>query len=416
MRPKPTATLALPSQPFFETQAQRVALARQRFFDEGQRPSGLVGEHVIQSWSRCTHAHLDPQRALEFDPVSVSRLHATLGRNRELLEVARAELTQLEAALAGTRCRALLADRDGVIVHSTQGRATPNEQLLPVAARIGVNLSETRVGTTAPGIVLKTGNACSVMGSEHFFHCVQVMHCAAAPIHDRHGRLAGVLDLTIESQPFGFDAASLVGLYATAIEGRLLQAQSDNHLVLQFQASPALLGTPLEALAGIGDDGRVAWMNRAARRLLGAADRADDGDAETLFGLDLHGLLALTRRESAGLLQLPSGLSVWLRARLQARDGGASAATVLHDATVAESPVPLAVAAETEPDGTPGAEPPLAPATLDSQHRALIDRTLSACDGNVSRAARTLGVSRGLLYRHLRQRAATDEGASAGDR
>ena len=39
--------------------------------------------------------------------------------------------------------------------------------------------------------------------------------------------------------------------------------------------------------------------------------------------------------------------------------------------------------------------------TLDHANRALIEATLAACDGNVSRAARRLGVSRGLLYRRL---------------
>jgi transcriptional regulator of acetoin/glycerol metabolism len=32
----------------------------------------------------------------------------------------------------------------------------------------------------------------------------------------------------------------------------------------------------------------------------------------------------------------------------------------------------------------------------------LIATTLAACGGNVSRAARELGVSRGLVYRHLK--------------
>ena len=34
----------LPAQPFFSTPKQRLALARQRYFEEGVRPSGLVSE------------------------------------------------------------------------------------------------------------------------------------------------------------------------------------------------------------------------------------------------------------------------------------------------------------------------------------------------------------------------------------
>jgi transcriptional regulator of acetoin/glycerol metabolism len=52
-------------QPFFSTPTQRLALARQRYFDEGTRPSGLVSEGVIQSWSRCVQAHRDPSERVQ---------------------------------------------------------------------------------------------------------------------------------------------------------------------------------------------------------------------------------------------------------------------------------------------------------------------------------------------------------------
>jgi transcriptional regulator of acetoin/glycerol metabolism len=41
--------------------------------------------------------------------------------------------------------------------------------------------------------------------------------------------------------------------------------------------------------------------------------------------------------------------------------------------------------------------------TLRDSDRHLIVRTVQACEGNVSKAARALGVSRGLVYRHLKQ-------------
>jgi transcriptional regulator of acetoin/glycerol metabolism len=41
-------------------------------------------------------------------------------------------------------------------------------------------------------------------------------------------------------------------------------------------------------------------------------------------------------------------------------------------------------------------------ATLDTHRDRLITDTVAACGGNIARAARQLGVSRGLLYRRLR--------------
>jgi len=399
-------TAYAPRQLFTSTPAERVALARRQFFEEGVRPSGLIGEAVLQSWMRCTRTHADRQRIVPFDAVTPSRLHATLARNRELLDVARQELGQMEHALAGTDCRVILTDRDGVVVHVTHQPAAAHQPVLRKTARVGVNISERIVGTTAPGIVASTGQACTVDGAEHYFDVLREMQCAAAPIRDVTGRLAGVLDLTVEARRFGFDAASMVSLYATTIENRLLQAQSRDHLILRFQASPTLLGTPLEALAGIAPDGTIAWLNNAGARLLGRLpEAADERDVECLLGHDLASLLRLGHRESAQPLRLASGLGVWVQAHLKGADGvdfkHAVAMPALHASTPIAHTVDAVAAEEdcttaTDDEQTPHAE------TLREHSRKLIEETLAAHGGNVSQAARQLNVSRGTLYRRMR--------------
>lgn len=389
-----------------------MALARQQFFEEGVRPSGLVGEAVIQSWLRCTRNHSDRQRIVPFDAVTPSRLHATLARNRELLEVARQELASMESALAGTDCRVILTDGEGVVVHVTHQPAAAHQPVLRKTARVGVNISERIVGTTAPGIVATTGQACTVDGAEHYFDVLSQMQCAAAPIRDVAGRLAGVLDITMEARRFGFDAASMVGLYATTIENRLLQAQSRDHLILRFQASPTLLGTPMEALAGVAPDGTIAWLNSAGARLIGRLpEEACERDVESMLGHDLASLLRLERREAAQPLRLASGLGVWVQARLKAADGvdfrhavampGDAGAVLSAEPAAAAQPLAAhehtpAIASHHVPvEALPGE-------TLREHSRKLIEDTLAAQGGNVSQAARQLGVSRGTLYRRLR--------------
>lgn len=389
---------AWPSNPFFVTAQQRLALARRRYFEEGVRPSGMVSEAVIQSWQRCVQAHHDPSRVPEFNPVTTSRIHGVLGRSRLLLEAASDELSQLQATLAGTTGTAILTDALGVVVGTTFSRERVEEQLMPLCARVGVNLAEEAVGTTAPGITARTRQASVVQGCEHFFGAVQVMYCAAAPIHDVRGQLAGVLDLSSEHLPFNFDAASLVGLYATAIENRLLCAQSTEHLVVQMQVAPTLLGTPMAGLAGIASDGRIDWLNAVAARLLGlpVQRHADTRPlVEEVFGHSPSVLASLVRRDTPAPVQLPNGLMVWMRTRLQAHDG-VSAPQVIGRAAPAEPPpAPKPVMQAATPAGT-----------LRETDHHLIAQTLEACDGNVSKAARRLGVSRGLIYRHLKPQTA----------
>ena len=402
-----------PRQLFFQTTEQRTALARQRFFDEGTRPSGLVGEAVIQSWLRCAKAHQLPTDLVSFEQVTRSRAHASLNRNRQLLQAGNLELNNMEAALAGTDCRVLLTDAQGVIIHATQLPATSQHPLLKTASRVGVNLTEDQIGTTAPGIVVRTGEACTVTGAEHFFQCLQTLHCAAAPIRDIHGQLAGVLDVSIEAGRFHFDAAAVVGMYATTIENRLLQLQSVEHLVLHFQASPTLLGTPMEAMAGIDTSGRVLWLNGVGRRLTGCR-MEERHTVDEVFGMPLERLLALPRQPQAQTLRLPNGLGVWMKAALTANDGADfnHAVAVSQPAPASVPPTPEPAAIDTPPTTAVATQDEAdTHATLLDHKQRLIETTLAACGGNIAKAARALGVSRGMLYRRVQKSPETPEPA-----
>lgn len=378
-----------PAQPFFNTPETRVALARQRFFERGERPTGLVSEAVIQSWVRCLQQRQRPDHAVEFQPVTASRVHGVLRRNRLLLQVAAAEMRELGDALAGTTAGALLVDTQGVVMHSTWEQPLAEAPVMNAASRVGVDLSEAAVGTTAPGVVLRGGQPVCVAGAEHFAHDVHRVQCAAAPVRDGLGRLVAVLDLSIEGRSFGFDAAMLVERYARGIENRLLQALAHEQVVVQLQVDAALLAGPWAALVGVGEDGRVAWLNGAAAALLGQASvwSAPIGiEAEALLGLSLPALRAACDHALPQRLHLPSGLGVWCRCR---RVGEAA----FDEAPAGLAPAVAATAPPSPPDG---------PQTLHDADRELVRRTLRECGGNVSQAARRLGVSRGLVYRHLR--------------
>ena len=410
----------LPGQPFFSTPEQRMALARQRYFEEGVRPSGLVNESVIQSWSRCVQARRQPNEAVSFAMVTASRAHSALTRSRVLLDAASTELAQLTSTLSGTACTLILTDPQGVVVHHATADYNPDEVLLPLARRLGCNLGEDSIGTNALGLTARTGEPSVVLGAEHFFNSVQVLQCAAAPIRDVHGQVAGVLDLTTESRPFGFDAAAVVGLYATAIENRLLRAQSAEHIVIQLQTSAAFLGTPMEGLVGVAANGQIAWVNRAASCLLGqlgllganahnaSGNAAPSRQAETTLGLSTAQLAALTRSTQPTAHRLPNGLQVWMLLRMQARDG---AAAPVFQVTLPHRALPAEVRAAPTPPGALSLKLPAE--SLRLSERYLIQATLASCQGNVSQAARQLGVSRGLIYRHLKTHTKTDEPSTA---
>ncbi len=375
--------------PFFVTTEQRIALARERFFEDGIRPSGLVPEHVVQSWTRCVGARRKPREGLALEPVTKARIETALARNRLLLEVAREDVLQLDTLLAGTAYKAMLLSHDGVIVH-----ATPIERregaLLPHVARVGVDLGEANIGTGAPNVAARSGKVCVVRGAEHFFDGMSKMYCAAAPIRDSRGNVVGALDISSEGEMFKFDAASLVMLYATTIENRLLEAQSRNKLLLRFQASPALIRTPLEGLACIAEEGRVLWLNQTGANFLGC-DRVPTHApcAEEMFGLSVDSLMSFGNFQSAMPHRLPSGITLWMEVRREA-SGKTPAEQDLESLSMSPAEEEVSSAA------------PVPAPKLHDVNRALIESKFFECKGNVAKTARELGVSRGLMYRRLR--------------
>jgi transcriptional regulator of acetoin/glycerol metabolism len=440
------------SNPFFANRLQVVELARRRYFEEGIPPSGVISEAVFQSWARCQRLHDGPARKVEFQPVTTSRTQLALQRNRPLHEAWLAEAANLLLLLGSSSCAAMLTDGSGVLIGATcAGR--PHENLMPVATRLGVDLSEEAVGTTAPGVVVRTGQPVCVIGSEHFFNDVRQMHCAAAPIRDTRGLVAGVLDISSESIAFGFDAASVVGHLACAIENSLLVAQANDQWVLRLQLTPPLLDSSAVGLIGVGMDGRIAWMNGMAARLLGvpAIDRTQElPSAEAVLGTAFGDLASLPQK-GAAVLSLPNGLTVWARSDLRSKEGRPGcipvhvrdprqaavswAAQGKQPAASADGalsrPLPEAVfqiheaAPISPPRGsgagsdelTQGADPGrwcVTPQNLKSTHQDLVQKTLRECDGNLSQAARLLGVSRGWIYRRVQDpMGAGDTGSDA---
>jgi transcriptional regulator of acetoin/glycerol metabolism len=413
---------------FFNTRADRLQLARRRYFEEGITPVGVIDEAIFHSWARCQRIHNTASGDVAFQPVTASRTHLAMQKSRQLLQAWQEELPQLESILGTTSCAAMLTDASGVLIGaSCAGRS--HEELMPVATRLGVDLSEEAVGTTAPGIVARTGQPHAVLGGEHFFDGVKAMNCAAAPIRDTQGKVAGVLDLSSEAIPFGFDAASVVGLFAAALENRILIAQSRDHLVLRLQVAPSLLDSSMVGLVGISDSGQLAWANGVASKLLGLVS-SDFGlatvSAESALATPLRALAALPR-SGAETIRLRNGLQVWVRAEMRAHDGRENLHAVSSSACAfqcLESPTGEcpedasgkachagAVAAASTLQAQDAVPTHSAATVLSSVHntitlrdtdRDVIQRTVDECGGNIAKAAKKLQVSRGLIYRRLK--------------
>lgn len=420
--------------------APGIQTLRQRFFDEGVRPLGWLPDWVWQSWQRCQAAGVKPGDQVAFEPVSSGKAGYLAGRDHVLLKAAGPAFDELQAAVAHSGCKVLLTDRHGVILRVTPA-ARDEGEVLHAACRVGVDLGGATAGASAPALALSLPASAPgprlLQQGEHFHDALSGMRCAASVIRNRHGSVVAALDLSVEGRGFGFDAAWLVHSYARRIENRLRVAQTRQQLLLRLHSSPLLVHGWSAGLAAVDEAGRISWMDDTAAALLGVSPLAPTPHrAEALLGQDLAGLMRLGLGPRAQPLTLPNGLTVWLQAQYRdlgrGEDDATAQALAIDDGpadgaegadgwdvsdlaatavppNAADSPSsgarlsgsPAAGAHEPQASLLP-ASPAAQAATLAEINQELITRVLADCGGNIARAARRLGVSRGLLYRRLR--------------
>ena len=110
-----------------------------------------------------------PEEKLGFDIVAAQAVRRTEESSHDLLVAARPVLSRLARAIAGSRYFAILTDAQGVVV-GVDGAIDRSDRRAQLITRIGVDLSEQAVGTTAIGAVLAELQPVWLHRGEHFFN------------------------------------------------------------------------------------------------------------------------------------------------------------------------------------------------------------------------------------------------------
>lgn len=241
----------------------QVQQARDMFFVQGRAPEGVLPPHITRSWMRCQTAGPDPDLWV---PMATTVVRERRDGARTLLACAQPELDGLAEHLSETGCVAVICDAQGVILDEVGSTDfVPKAERL--ALRPGADWSEESRGTNAIGTALVERAALAVRGGEHYLDGNAILACAAAPIFDGRGAVAGVLDMSGEPARLDVHALGLVRMAARQIEHRLLVGSAPGQL-LRFHVKPGLLGTPREGLLAVVE-GRVVAANGVGLALLG---------------------------------------------------------------------------------------------------------------------------------------------------
>jgi transcriptional regulator of acetoin/glycerol metabolism len=362
--------MATPSLPPSTDRLALIESARNSVFVEKAFTTTPLDPVIERSWRRCLGLGYRPEERVSFAAVSKSATAHALEGNRPLLQAANPIMAQMAHAMAMTRYFAILTDARGVVI-DTSGPIDRSDSRVNNIARIGVDLSEEAVGTTAIGAALADHQPVWLHRGEHFFADTAIYSCAGAPLFGPQGQCIGMLDLTGVDVPERPELKHLVEQSARSIENALL-LQQPFALLLRLNWPGRELSMDTDGLITLDAEGFVSGSNGVARHLihLPVTRNAGSVHCSDLFAMPWQMVFDSARPSNGMPIEAP----LWsgLRVRLLAL------ASVDQPAPVAKTEKTLRVA---ESD--------------------LIRLTLAKTKGNVAEAARILGISRATIYRKL---------------
>ncbi|MBI5717701.1 MAG: sigma-54-dependent Fis family transcriptional regulator [Burkholderiales bacterium] len=244
-------------------------------------------ESISRSHERCQALGVSRIDDPDHSPIARPDLQISLERNRRLYDHAAPVMSLLRDQIARTESMVLLTDAVGTIIHSVGdddflGRASK------VALRTGANWSEGAKGTNAIGTALINETPTLVHADEHFLHANQFLTCSAAPILDPRGNILGVLDVSGDFRSYHKHTLALVRMSARMIENRWLTEDFGHAMRLHFHSRPEFIGTLMEGILAVAEDGRIVGANRGALEHLGMSGATVRMHTlETLFGASL---------------------------------------------------------------------------------------------------------------------------------
>lgn len=369
-----------------DARLQQIALTRQAVLHAGKAMTDNGSQSWIErSWQRALASGKRPDQAVIFDVISPSAMRRVHDEHHALVRTARPVLESLSQAIASTRYFAILTDAQGVVVDA-QGAIDRSDRRADLITRIGTDLSERALATTAISAALTELQPVWLHRGEHFFDTNSVYSCAGAPLFGTDGKCIGMLDLTGIETAERPELKHLVAQSARSIENALTlgHLKSAQDLLVRLNWPGRSLGDETDGLVCLNADGYVTAANQMARLMLPQLmpPTLPQLQQQPLHASDLFAIPPDMLFEAARKPQQTNALEVplWTGLRLHALPIRWGQAAPIHVRSTAATHAP----------------PP-----LKDIETALIRKAVEDASGNVMQAAKALGISRATVYRRL---------------
>lgn len=294
---------------------------------------------LVASWQRSRILHaLSPNKTSAPERVSAQELKEAQDRLGLLLNLSEGKLDQLYTAVGDVGCSVVLADKNGVAV-ARRGAQQDDKTFDKWGLWTGAIWSEESEGTNGIGTCIIEKRPLTIHKDQHFHSKNTGLSCTAAPIFDQHANLMAVIDVSSCRADL---TANFSQLISVAVIDTARQIESD-HFSRSFPNAQIVLACG-------GNQAQAGGAVKGAALL--AVDQDDLVVGATRSARDVYGL-------SDADLSQPLPLST-----LQGK-----AVNLARDYALSEG--------------------------------RIIQQALAKSGGNISAAAREMGISRATLHRKL---------------
>ncbi|WP_161462127.1 helix-turn-helix domain-containing protein [Pseudomonas syringae] len=324
----------------------------------------MIAPYLIQSWQRSHDFGLKRSDRLLAGPDFPQFIIDDA--DREFATIVGHEIDVIWESFGGEHWAAYCTNARSIIIRARHG-ANPASRSF--ALHVGRRIEERDVGTTAPACALRTNMPVTLVGPEHYLDEFADMFCCAAPVWGPWGKVAGVLNVT-GSETF---KSRLVEhqLQSTAMktENRLFLAAHQPNTVFKIHYDAAFIDTHLAGLIAVNAYGDVLAATRNGLQMLDPTDvfntRCNVADLFADGFVVTQGYCLKTR--------LRNGVVFYTKAC-----GVDNQNSLTQDPAVGES------------------------GSMRDRSAQHVLEVVRQCGGNISQAARVLGLSRTTLYRVLK--------------
>lgn len=231
----------------------------QRFVREGVLDAARLQKRIEESWYMCQKKGVNPYDGKGHAILTPEQLQNRLEKNDRLTSIAAPIMDKVVTSIQQANTMVLLIDKEGYIL-AARGPDPTLKRASEINFVEGSKWTEEVVGTNAVGTALRTGEAITVVGTEHYSVASQHFSCSAAPIHASNGSLLGVLDMTsalADSRHEHMLAAVCAAAYAIEQQWAAMEKMDEQSLIL----SASFYRQHSASMAAATASGSVVWMN-----------------------------------------------------------------------------------------------------------------------------------------------------------